>query len=66
MVDFVQELGAGDRAVAAEGVHHPRIRRYGEGPVPQHAAIKREREYRWMDTETVPPGLTRKRTSPRL
>jgi hypothetical protein len=23
MVDFVQELGAWDRAVATEGVHHP-------------------------------------------
>jgi hypothetical protein len=31
-VDFVQELGPWDRAIAAEGVHHARIRCYGKGP----------------------------------
>jgi hypothetical protein len=35
-VDFMQELGAWDRAVAAKSVHHPRIRRYGKSPA-QHA-----------------------------
>jgi len=31
-VNFVEELGARDGAVAAKGVHHPRIGRYGKGP----------------------------------
>ncbi len=31
-VDFVEEARAGDRAVAAEGIHHARIGRHREGP----------------------------------
>ena len=45
MVHLVQELGAWDRAVAAKGVHHPRIRCYGKNPVHQ-ATTKRQREHR--------------------
>ena len=29
-VNFVEEARAGDRAVAAKGIHHARIRRHGE------------------------------------
>ena len=57
MVDFVQELGAWDRAVATEGVHHPRIRCYRKGPAPPGVPTsKREREHRCMDAEMELPA----------
>ena len=60
-VNFMQELGARDRAVATKSVHHPRIRRYGKS-ADQRSIAKHEREYkaigRWA-------RLTRRRTSPR-
>lgn len=44
-VHFVQELGAWDRTVAAEGVHHSRIRCYRKGPA-KRTAKKQKRETR--------------------
>jgi hypothetical protein len=42
-VDFTQELGAWDPAVASKSVHHPRARCYGRRAA-QHAMAKCERE----------------------
>ena len=61
-VDFMQELGAWDRAVATKGIHHPRVRCYGKGAA-QRAMTKRANVN--LSRQGDGPVLTRKKTSPR-